>query len=129
MTSRPEAVGGAWRAGDGQRAGAPAELAVEDQERQPAEVVAVQVGDEHGADLAGVEAAGPERAERCRPAVEQDGCLARRAQVDAGLVTPAAAEGIAGAGERHGDARLRRGLAHGPGLYGREADGAILRSW
>ena len=43
------------RTGDEERGGAAGELAVEDQEREPAEVVPVQVGHEHRADLARVE--------------------------------------------------------------------------
>ena len=46
--------GGAGRGHDGQWLGAAGELPVEDQEREAAEVVAVQVGDEHGGDLAGI---------------------------------------------------------------------------
>ena len=47
-------LAGSRRPGDGQRAAAAGELTVKDQERQPAKVVAVQVGDEHGGDLAGI---------------------------------------------------------------------------
>ena len=55
--------GGAGWPGDGERAGAPGELAVKGQERQSPEVVAVEVGNEHGADLARVEAECLERAQ------------------------------------------------------------------
>ena len=44
---------GARRANHDQRAGSTGELAVQDEEGQSAKVVAVQVGDEHGGDLAG----------------------------------------------------------------------------
>jgi hypothetical protein len=94
-----------------------AELAVEDEERQPAEVIPVQVGDEHRGDLAGVQAESAQRAERAGPAVKQHGARAVTGrQVDAGLATAAAAEGVAGAceGDRDpgsaGRAHLRPGL-------------------
>jgi len=52
------AVPGARRPGDGERPGAAGELPVGDQEGQPAEMVAVQVRDEHRGDLAGLTPSG-----------------------------------------------------------------------
>src|SRR5580692_5288046 len=99
-----EAAGDARRPGDGERCGAAGELAVEDKEGQPSEVVAVQVGDEHAGDLARVQSQAPEGAERGGPAVQEHrGVAARALQVDAGLETATAAEGVAAAGEGHGD--------------------------
>jgi hypothetical protein len=54
---------GPGRSGHGERPGAAAELAVEDEERQPAEVVGVQVRNEHRRHLARIETQGPERGE------------------------------------------------------------------
>jgi hypothetical protein len=87
------------------RAGAPGELAVKDQERQSAEMVAMEVGDEHGADLTRIQSEGLERAERCRAAVQQNRRVAGPAQVDARLVAAAAAESVTRAGEGHGNCR------------------------
>ncbi len=98
-----EAAGGSRRAGDGKRLDATGELPVEDEEGQAAEVVAVQVGDEHGTDLAGVESQALEGAERRGAAVQQHRGSSGAAQVDAGLVPAAAAEGVAAAGEGHGE--------------------------
>src|SRR5215471_6415803 len=64
-----QAAGDARRAGHGERCGAAGELAVEDEERQAAEVIAVQVRNEDGGDLARVESEAFQSAERGSAAV------------------------------------------------------------
>jgi hypothetical protein len=59
------------RAGHGERFGPAGELPVEDKEGQAPEVVTVQVRNEHGGDLPGVEAEAFEGAERGGAAVQQ----------------------------------------------------------
>ena len=78
--------------------GAPLELAVEDQERDAREVVAVQVGEEHGVHALRVHAETPHRDQRGRAAVHEE-APARGLDVDARLEPPAAAERVAGAEE------------------------------
>ena len=93
-----QAAGDARRPGDGERFGAAGELAVEDEEGQAPEVVAVEVGDEYGRDLAGVESEAFKGAERGGTAVKEHRAgPARASQVDTGLATATAAEGIAAA--------------------------------
>ena len=77
-------------------------------------MVAVEVGDKHGGDLAGVESEAFEGAERGGTAVEEHRAGAAGAsQVDTGLETATAAEGIAAAGEGDGEGRFfGRGHRH-----------------
>jgi hypothetical protein len=76
------------------------ELAVQDQERQPAEVVTVQVGDRHRADGVRVQPLGLERHQAGGAAVNQQH-LPPGGQADARLPAPAAAERITAAYELH----------------------------
>ena len=67
-------------------------------------MVAVEVGDEHGGDLAGVEPEAFEGAERGGAAVKEHRAgPAGASQVNTGLVTATAAEGITAAGEGDGE--------------------------
>jgi hypothetical protein len=94
------------RPGDDERFGAAGELAVEDEEGQAPEVVAVEVGDKHGGDLAGVESEAFKGAERGGVAVKEHRAgPAGASQVDTGLETATAAEGIAAASEGNGEGR------------------------
>ena len=109
-----QAAGDARRPGDDERSGAAGELAVEDKEGQAAEVVAVEVGDEHGGDLAGVESEALEGAERGGAAVKEHRAgPAGASQVDTGLVAATAAEGVAAASEGDGEGRFV-GRGHRP---------------
>jgi hypothetical protein len=81
------------------------ELAVQDQEREAAEVVAVQVRHQHQPNLVGILALLLEGDQRGGAAVQQDitAVVARGVQQDAGLEAAAAAEGVTGANEPHLD--------------------------
>jgi hypothetical protein len=86
--------------GDGQWGSAPGELAVKDEERQAAEVIAVEMGDEYRSYLAGVEPEVLEGAERGSAAVQEDwGEAVAGLKMDACLVSAAAAEGITATSE------------------------------
>jgi hypothetical protein len=76
-----------------QRSGAVGELAVQDQEREAAEVVAVQVRHQHQPNLVGILALLLEGDQRGGAAVQQDitAVVARGVQQDAGLEAAAAA--------------------------------------
>src|SRR5262245_42183202 len=87
----------ARRAGDGEERLAPRELAVEDEEGEPAEVVAVQMREEDAADGDGIDAGRLERDERCRAAVDEDAAVLRPLEAEAGLEEAAGAEGVGGA--------------------------------
>src|SRR5207244_8123147 len=77
-----------------QRPGPALELAIEDQERHAAEVVTVQVGQDHRVDRLRLDAEAPHRDQRRGAAIEKH--LARaRLEVDAGLEAAAAAERVA----------------------------------
>jgi hypothetical protein len=92
-----------------QRSGAVAELAVQDQERQAAEVVAVQVRHQHQPDLVGIVALLLQGDQGGGAAVQQDvAILAGGPQQNARLEAAAAAEGITRADEPH----LDRVLGH-----------------
>ena len=96
----------AGRPGDGERTFAPRhELRVEQQERQRAEMVAVQVRQDDAVDLAVVEPARLERHHRGRAAIDQQGRL-RGLEPEAGVEAAAGTEGVAGAddGETHAQA-------------------------
>ena len=96
----------AGRAGDDQRTLAPRhELRVEQQERQRAEMVAVQMRQDDAVDIAVIEPARLQRHRRGRAAIDQQRRL-RGFQPEAGVEAAAGAEGIAGAddGEPHGQA-------------------------
>ncbi len=108
-----QAAGGSRRPGDGKRPGATGELPVENEEGQAAEVVAVQMGDEHGGDLAGIQAQALEGGKRRGTAVQQYRGSTGAPQVDAGLITAAAAEGVPAASEGDGDSRPPE-FSHGP---------------
>jgi hypothetical protein len=92
-------------AGDVRGSGAVGELAVQDQEREAAEVVAVQVRHQHQPNLVGILALLLEGDQRGGAAVQQDitAVVARGVQQDAGLEAAAAAEGVTGANEPHLD--------------------------
>jgi hypothetical protein len=81
------------------------ELAVQDQEREAAEVVAVQVRHQHQPNLAGILALLVEGDQGRGAAVQQHIAVvvARGVQQDAGLEAAAAAEGVTGANEPHLD--------------------------
>src|SRR5262249_7241794 len=83
------------------RAGPPAKLSVEDQERQASEVIAVEMGQHDGVEVERVDAETPQRNERGRTAVEQDAARAGLDE-DAGLESATTAEGVARSDE--GDA-------------------------
>jgi hypothetical protein len=76
------------------------ELAIEDEERQAAEVVPVQVGHRHGADRIRVQPLGLQCHQAGGTAVDQQD-LPAAAEPDACLEAPAAAESIAAAREPH----------------------------
>lgn len=97
---RGQPTGDAWRPGHQQRRRPVAELAVQDQERQPAEVVTVQVGYRHRADRVRVQPLGLQRHQAGSAAVDQQH-LPFGGQVDTRLPAPAAAEGITAAHEPH----------------------------
>jgi hypothetical protein len=79
------------------------ELPIKDEEGQPAEVITVQVGQEHRPDFSGIEPASLQRGQRRGPAVEEDWHRwTWRADVNAGLEPAAAAEGVAGPGKGDG---------------------------
>jgi len=88
-----EPIGRAWWPGDQQRHGAAGELAVKDEERQPAEVVAVQVCECDRADSSRVKSLGFEPGQAGGAAVGQHD-LAISREVDASLIAPAAAERV-----------------------------------
>jgi hypothetical protein len=67
----------AGRSGDRQRPGTPRELAVEDQERQTAEVVAVQVRQQHRVHRIRIDAEPLHRDQRRRAAVDQHRTITR----------------------------------------------------
>ncbi len=107
---RPHAFPGARRPGHDQRPGAFADqLAVQDQERQPAEVIAVQVAQQHRVDGVGRDPVAAHADERGGAAVDEKAGAAAFDQ-HAGLQAPAAAEGVAAAekGETHGRHRIAR---------------------
>jgi len=95
-------TGAGW-AEDGEVVGAAAELSVEHQERQAAEVVAVQVGDQHRLDLVGVDLLLAQRGQAGRSAVQQHAGRVRRVggEGDAGLEPATGAERISTAHRRH----------------------------
>jgi glutamate dehydrogenase/leucine dehydrogenase len=96
-----------------QGSGAVAELAVQDQERQAAEVVAVQVRHQHQPDPVGILPLLLQGDQGGGAAVQQDvAVLAGGVQQDAGLEAAAAAEGVTGADEPH----LDESLGHPPTL-------------
>jgi hypothetical protein len=113
-----EPPGEPGRPGERQRPLPPGEVpGVEDHERQPAEVVAVEVADQHAVDRRGRHLGPLHRHQRGRPAVdhpafpagvEQEGCLE----------APAAGEGVARAEEVEFD-------RHRPSLPGGCAAGGI----
>lgn len=80
--------GGPGRPHDRERHGAAGQLPVEDQEREAAEVIAVQVGDEHGGDLAGVEPEPLQRGQRGGAAVQQHRAAAEQASEPGGVASP-----------------------------------------
>jgi hypothetical protein len=84
---------------DGQVPLAAAELAVQHQERQSAEVVAVQVGQHDGADAVRVDPLAAQRGEAGRAAVDEG--VRRVAERDAGLEAPAGAERVTAADDGH----------------------------
>ena len=96
---RLDAGADARRARDDQRPRAPAELAIQHEERHAAEVVAVQVAQDDPADLARIDAGALQRDERGGAAVEEDG-IARPREMQARLKPAAAAEGVARPDER-----------------------------
>ena len=70
-------------------------------------MIAVEVGDKYGRDLAGVESEAVKGAERGGAAVKEHRAgPAGASQVDTGLETATAAEGIAAASEGDGEGRL-----------------------
>jgi hypothetical protein len=89
----------ARRAGDHERALAPAELAVEDEEGNAAEVVAVEMREEDAADGSRVDARALHPDEGRGAAVDQDSDAAGALEAEAGLEASPAAEGITGAEE------------------------------
>jgi hypothetical protein len=83
------------------------ELAVQDQERQAPEVVAVQVRHQHQPDLVGIVALLLQGDQGGGAAVQQHvAILAGGVQQDAGLEAAPAAEGVTGADEPHLDESL-----------------------
>lgn len=78
------------RPDDGEVPGAPAELPVEHEEGQPAEVVTVEVADEHRLDLVRVDVLLPEPGEVGSAAVEEHAgrCFRIDSKRDAGLSRP-----------------------------------------
>jgi len=96
-----------------QGSGAVGELAVQDQERQAPEVVAVQVRHQHQPDLVGILVLLFEGDQRGGAAVQQHvAVVAGGVQQDAGLEAAPAAEGVTGADEPH----LDESLGHTPTL-------------
>jgi hypothetical protein len=93
-----QAVAGSGRAEYGECLAAAGELTVQDQEGQPAEVIAVQVAEHDRVDLAGVEVLGFHRGQAGGPAVNQHGVVPGL-QADAGLEPAPVAEGISAADE------------------------------
>jgi len=85
---------GPGRPGDDQGTRPPAELTIQDQERQSAEVVSVQVGQEDPADLRRVHAGSLHRDQRRRAAVDEKSAVCV-AQEKAGLEAPPASERVA----------------------------------
>jgi hypothetical protein len=89
---------GAWWPGHQQWRGPVGELAVENQERQPTEVITMQVGYRHRTDRMRVQPLGLQRHQTGGTAVDQQH-LSFSGQVNARLPAPAAAEGITAAHE------------------------------
>jgi hypothetical protein len=84
----------ARRAGDHERALAPAELAVEDEEGNASEVVAVEMREEDAADRSGVDARTLHADEGRGATVDQDSAVGAL-EAEAGLQAPAGAESVA----------------------------------
>jgi len=82
------------------RLGAAGELTVENQERQPAEMVTVQMAHRHRAHRVRVQPLGLQRHQAGGPAVHQHRLLVS-GQVNARLAATATAEGISAAREPH----------------------------
>jgi hypothetical protein len=99
----------AGRSHHDERARAPRELAVEDQERDAAEVIAVQVGEDHRVDRRGIDAEAAHRNQGRRAAVDE-GLGRARLEMDARLEAPAAAERVARAEEAYLHEDLISGL-------------------
>jgi hypothetical protein len=117
---RHHPLASARRPGDDERALAPAELAVEDEEGHAAEVVTVEVREEDAVDRGGIDAGALQGDERRGAAVDQD-AAAGTVEAETGLEAPAAAEGVAGAEEAKPETR-RRAVGHrrsSPRLAGR----------
>ncbi len=93
---RLHALAHAGRARDGERHGPAPELPVEDQERERAEVVAMQVREGDRADRRRIDVGPPHGDERGGPAVDEQ-APARALEEQAGLEAAAAPEGVAGA--------------------------------
>lgn len=89
--------------GNGQVPGAVTELAVEDEEREPAEMIAVQVADHDGADHVGIQVLQAQRGQAGRSAVQQGVRLAGGmvGHGDAGLEPAAGAERVPAARDDH----------------------------
>jgi hypothetical protein len=90
------------RAGDDERPRAARDLAVEHQEGDSAEVIAVQVAHQHVLDPVRVDAGAPHRDQRRRAAVDER-AVAVVLEQDARLHAPAAAECVAASEEAHAD--------------------------
>src|SRR5262249_52086394 len=90
------------RAGDRERAGAPAELAVQDEERQPAQVVPMEGAQDDRVDRSGIEP-GALRGDQRRGAAVEEERAPGAGEVEAGLEAAAAPEGVARAEEAEGE--------------------------
>ncbi|AGP55671.1 hypothetical protein M271_20635 [Streptomyces rapamycinicus NRRL 5491] len=101
-------VTGPGRADHGQITGAAPELPVEDEERQTAEVVTVQMGDQGRVDVVGFDPLPAHRRQAGRATVHQD--VGRAGRVgghrQAGLEPPAGAERVTAAHDRHPHPRI-----------------------
>ena len=90
-------VAEARRARERERPSAPAhQMRVEQEERQAAEMIAMQVAHQHRLDAVGLDAETLERDQRGRPAIDQEARFRCRHQ-EAGVIPAAAAEGVAAA--------------------------------
>ena len=85
-----------------QRAATTAELAVEDQERQPSKMIAVQMGDGDDPDVVRLQAESFEADEHARPAIDEQRLrYSRASHMQACLQPSPGAEGVTGSGHGH----------------------------
>jgi hypothetical protein len=97
-----------------QRIDAAVELAIQDEQREPAVMIHMQVRNDHDGNLAGVDTLAFERDQTPRTAVQQDRRLVATLHCDGGLQAVSASECISGSGKHHHDIAIvgRRHRVH-----------------